>query len=147
MLMDIDEIKRYLPHRYPFLFVDRVTELESGKRIVGYKNVSINEPYFQGHFPQYQVFPGVLLTEAMAQVAGILGFEMAGKTPEDGSIYMLVGVDNVRFKRPVVPGDQVKLEAEYLSQKRNVWKFACKASVEGEKAASATVICVDKDIS
>ena len=109
-MMDIEGIRKHLPHRYPFLFVDRVVALEPGVSIEAYKNLSINEPYFDGHFPGNPVFPGVLLVEAMAQAAGILGFVTMGKTPEDGSIYYLVGTDKLRFKRPCVPGDCVKLK-------------------------------------
>jgi len=110
-MMDIEDIRRHLPHRYPFLFVDRVVSIDPGVSIEAYKNLSINEPYFDGHFPGNPVFPGVLLVEAMAQAAGILGFATMGKTPEDGSIYYLVGTDKLRFKRPCVPGDRVTLEA------------------------------------
>ena len=118
--------------------------LEPGVSIEAYKNLSINEPYFDGHFPGNPVFPGVLLVEAMAQAAGILGFATMGKTPEDGSIYYLVGTDKLRFKRPCVPGDCVKLEASIVSEKRGIWKFDVRASVEGKTAASATILCADR---
>lgn len=148
MQLDIDEIQKYLPHRYPFLLVDRITSLELGEvnKIVGYKNITFNEPQFQGHFPQMKVFPGVMIIEAMAQVAGVLGFNMANKTPEDGSIYMLTGIDNVRFRQPVVPGDQLRLEAEFVSEKRNIWKFKTTAYVGDKKVANADVLCVDKEV-
>lgn len=144
MLMDVNEIREYLPHRYPFLLVDRVLELEPGKSIVAIKNVSINEPYFNGHFPQLPIFPGVLILEAMAQAAGILGFKTTAKKPADGSIYYFVGCDNARFKRKVVPGDRLQLEAELVTEKRGIWKFDCKASVDGEFCCSATILCADR---
>jgi 3-hydroxyacyl-[acyl-carrier-protein] dehydratase len=144
MIMDIEAIREHLPHRYPFLLVDRVVDLELGKRIEAYKNLSINEPFFDGHFPDNPVFPGVLLIEAMAQAAGILGFKSIGKTPADGSIYYLVGVDNLRFKRPCVPGDRVHLHAEIVSERRGIWKFAVRAEVDGQLCASATILCADR---
>ncbi len=143
-MMDIDEIRVYLPHRYPFLLVDRVVELTPGESIVAYKNLSINEPYFDGHFPGKPIFPGVLLLEAMAQAAGILGFRTAGKTPADGSMYMLAGADNVRFKRPCIPGDRVMLRATVLGDKRGIWKFGVSSDVDGELAASANILCADR---
>ena len=143
-MMDIDEIREHLPHRYPFLLVDRVVELNLGESIVAYKNLTINEPFFDGHFPQKPVFPGVLLVEAMAQAAGILGFKTMGKTPADGSIYYFVGADNLRFKRPCVPGDQVMLRAAIVSSRRGLWKFDVSSDVEGQLAASATILCADR---
>ncbi len=143
-MMFIEEIREYLPHRYPFLLVDRVTELVEGERIVAYKNITINEPFFDGHFPTYPVMPGVLITEAMAQAAGILGFKTMGKKPAEGSMYLFVGSDDVRFKRQVVPGDQLKLEARILGEKRGIWKFECKATVDGQLAASGTILCADR---
>ena len=143
-MMDIADIMRHLPHRYPFLLVDRVVALEPGKSIEAYKNLTINEPYFEGHFPENPIFPGVLLVEAMAQAAGVLGFVTMNKTPEDGSIYYFVGADKLRFKRPCVPGDQVILRAEVMSVKRGIWKFAVNASVEGDMAASAEILCADR---
>lgn len=143
--MLIDEIREYLPHRYPFLLVDRVTEIHLNDRIVAYKNISINEPFFNGHFPDYPVMPGVLIVEAMAQAAGILGFKSLDKKPADGSMYMLVGNDKIRFKRQVVPGDQLKLEAEIDGKpKRGIWRFNCKATVDGELAASGSILCADR---
>jgi len=142
--MDIDEIRKYLPHRYPFLLVDRVVELIPGESIVAFKNLSINEPYFDGHFPGKPIFPGVLLLEAMAQAAGILGFKSKGKTPVDGSIYYFAAADALRFKRPCVPGDRVMLHATLLSERRGIAKFDVRADVEGELAASATILCADR---
>ena len=140
-MMKIEEIREYLPHRFPFLLVDRVKELTVGESIVAIKNVTINEPFFDGHFPNFAVMPGVLITEAMAQAAGILGFKTMGVTPSDGSIYLFVGADKLRFKRQVIPGDQLTLNAKIVSEKRGIWKFDCVASVDGELAASATILC------
>lgn len=145
-MMDVKEIRKYLPHRYPFLLVDRVTEINLGESIVAYKNVSVNEPFFTGHFPDHPVMPGVLIIEAMAQAAGVLGFKTMNKTPEDGSIYYFVGSDKLRFKRPVVPGDRLQLEASIVSEKRGIWKFECKATVDGELASSATILCADRKV-
>jgi 3-hydroxyacyl-[acyl-carrier-protein] dehydratase len=143
-MMEIDEIRTYLPHRYPFLLVDRVVEMELGESIVAYKNLTINEPFFDGHFPQKPVFPGVLLVEAMAQAAGILGFRSMNKTPADGSIYYFVGADKLRFKRPCVPGDRVMLRAAIVSERRGIWKFDVSSDVDGQLAASATILCADR---
>jgi 3-hydroxyacyl-[acyl-carrier-protein] dehydratase len=143
-MMDVNEIRNYLPHRYPFLLVDRVVELNLGESIVAYKNLTINEPFFDGHFPGQPVFPGALLLEAMAQVAGILGFKTMNKTPADGSIYYFVGADKLRFKRPCVPGDQVMLRAAIVSDRRGIWKFDVSADVDGELCASAAILCADR---
>lgn len=144
-MMYIDEIREYLPHRYPFLLVDRVEEIILDDRIVAYKNVSINEPFFDGHFPDYPVMPGVLIIEAMAQAAGILGFKSINKKPADGSMYLFAGADKMRFKRQVVPGDQLKLEARIDGKpKRGIWRFQCQASVDGELAATAAILCADR---
>jgi 3-hydroxyacyl-[acyl-carrier-protein] dehydratase len=143
-MMDIDEIRSYLPHRYPFLLVDRVVELIPGVSIVAYKNLSINEAYFEGHFPGKPIFPGVLLLEAMAQAAGILGFKTKNKTPADGSIYYFAAADELRFRRPCVPGDRVTLRATLLSERRGIARFAVSADVDGELAASATILCADR---
>ena len=143
-MMDIVEIRKYLPHRYPFLLVDRVVELNLGESIVAYKNLTVNEQFFEGHFAEQPVFPGVLLLEAMAQAAGILGFKTMGKTPADGSIYYFVGSDKLRFKRPCVPGDRVMLRAAILSERRGIWKFEVSADVDGNQCASATILCADR---
>jgi 3-hydroxyacyl-[acyl-carrier-protein] dehydratase len=142
--MDITEIRKYLPHRYPFLLVDRVLEMELGQSIVACKNLSVNEPFFNGHFPEQPVFPGVLLLEAMAQAAGILGFKSQDKTPANGSMYYFVGADDLRFKRPCVPGDQVMLRASIISDRRGIWKFSVSSDVEGKLCASATILCADR---
>ncbi|MYM64983.1 3-hydroxyacyl-ACP dehydratase FabZ [Pseudomaricurvus sp. HS19] len=145
-MMDVKEIREYLPHRYPFLLVDRVVELIEGDVIRAYKNVSINEDVFNGHFPQAPIFPGVMIVEAMAQAAGVLGFKTLNKRPSDGSIYLFAGADNVRFKRQVVPGDRLDLEARVISEKRGIWKFECRATVDGALAASATILCADRQV-
>jgi 3-hydroxyacyl-[acyl-carrier-protein] dehydratase len=121
-----------------------VVELVPGESIVAYKNLSINEEVFQGHFPREPIFPGVMLLEAMAQAAGILGFVTMNKTPEDGSIYYFVGADDLRFKRPCVPGDQVYLKAKIVSERRGIWKFDVSAEVDGQRCASATILCADR---
>ena len=145
--MDINEIKESLPHRYPFLLVDRVVELDlEGKHIRAYKNVSVNEPFFNGHFPQHPIMPGVLIIEAMAQAAGLLGFKMMGVQPSDGTLYYFVGSDKLRFRQPVVPGDQLQLEARYLSDRRGIWKFACRAVVDGKEVCSGEIICAERRV-
>lgn len=146
MVMDINEIREYLPHRYPFLLVDRVTELTLGESIVAYKNVSINEPFFNGHFPHHPIMPGVLVVEALAQACGILGFKTVNKLPADGYVYYLVGSDNVRFKRPVMPGDRLELRAHVEREKRGIWKFKCRASVDGELAVEADITCAERKV-
>lgn len=144
--MDILEIKEYLPHRYPFLLVDRVIELNLGESIVAIKNVTVNEPFFNGHFPESPIMPGVLIIEAMAQAAGILGFKTVNKKPADGSIYMFVGADKMRFKRPVTPGDQLTLKAWIISEKRGIWKFGCESEVNGQFVAGGEILCADRKI-
>ncbi|MGH1441089.1 MAG: 3-hydroxyacyl-ACP dehydratase FabZ [Cellvibrionaceae bacterium] len=145
-MMDVTEIKKWLPHRYPFLLVDRVLELREGDYIKAYKNISVNEEVFNGHFPQAPIFPGVMIIEAMAQASGILGFKTIGKTPQDGSVYLFAGADKVRFRRQVIPGDRLELEAKVISEKRGIWKFECSASVDGQLAASATILCADRKV-
>ncbi|MEE4659737.1 MAG: 3-hydroxyacyl-ACP dehydratase FabZ [Halieaceae bacterium] len=143
-MMDIDEIREYLPHRYPFLLVDRVVELNLGENIVAYKNITYNEELFQGHFPGKPLFPGMLTLEAMAQAAGILGFRTMDKKPADGSMYMFVGADKVRFKRQVVPGDRLMLRAKVLSVRRGIWKFDVSSDVDGELCSAACILCADR---
>ena len=144
MEMNINEVKNYLPHRYPFLLVDRVLELEVGKSLVAIKNVTFNEPQFTGHFPSQPIMPGVLIVEALAQATGILAFKSEVGKPKDGQIYMLVGVDKVRFKRMVEPGDQLRLEVEVITVKRGMWKFACKALVDDKVVTAAELMCTQK---
>ncbi|PCH52646.1 MAG: 3-hydroxyacyl-[acyl-carrier-protein] dehydratase FabZ [Cellvibrionales bacterium] len=139
--MEIEEIKKFLPHRYPYLLVDRVVEIELGKRILALKNITANEEVFNGHFPGKPIFPGVMIIEAMAQAAGLLGFATVNKQPEDNALYLFAGVDGVRFKRPVVPGDQLMLEAEIDSTKRNIWRFKCRSTVDGQLTCKATILC------
>jgi 3-hydroxyacyl-[acyl-carrier-protein] dehydratase len=146
MMMDIQEVREYLPHRYPFLLIDRVLNLEPGKRIEALKNVTINEPFFNGHFPEEPIMPGVLIIEAMAQAAGILGFVTENKKPSDGYIYLLVGTDKARFKRRVVPGDALHLFAEYVVIKRNILKFTCEAQVDGKTVASAEMLVAEQKV-
>ena len=138
-MIDIKEIMEYIPHRYPFLLIDRVLEIEEGKRIVAIKNVTINEPFFQGHFPGQPIMPGVLLIEAMAQAWGILGVISAGKKVNSSDI-LFIGIDKARFRRPVVPGDQVRFELEGISMKRFIWKFRGKAFVDGKLVAEAELM-------
>ena len=141
MRMDIHGVLKKLPHRYPILLVDRVLEIESGVRIKALKNVSINEPYFLGHFPHRPVMPGVLMLEALAQAAALLSFESAGKEPDDNSVYYFAGIDGARFKRPVEPGDQLLLEVTLVRAKSGIFKFAARASVDGELAVEAELMC------
>jgi len=140
-LMDVTEIKRFLAHRYPFLLVDRVTQFESGKSLTAIKNVTINEPFFNGHFPKKPILPGVLIIEAMAQATGLLGFRTMGSKPQKNVLYILVGVDKVKFRRQVIPGDQLLLSAEILKRKGKMWVFKTQASVDGKVAASAEIKC------
>ena len=144
--MDIHAVLKHLPHRYPFLLIDRVIECVPGKSLVALKNVSINEPFFPGHFPMRPVMPGVLILEAMAQATGILAFKTVGDHPDDKSLYYLVGVDKARFKKPVEPGDQLRLEVTLNRTMRRTWLFSAEAKVEGQVVASAELMCVEKDI-
>ncbi len=144
--MDIREILEHLPHRYPMLLVDRVLECEPGKRILAIKNVTINEPFFTGHFPHHPVMPGVLVIEALAQAAAILSFRTMGTTPDDKSVYYFVGIDEARFKRPVIPGDQLQLEVALERETRGLWKFAAQARVGDALAAEAKILCTLRSI-
>jgi len=144
MKMNINEVKNFLPHRYPFLLIDRVINLEVGKSLIAIKNVTFNEPHFTGHFPDQPIMPGVLIIEALAQATGILAFKSEVGKPQTGQIYMLVGVDKVRFKRMVEPGDQLEIYAEIVTVKRGIWKFNCRASVEGKLVTSAEILCTQK---
>lgn len=143
-MMDVQEIRQFLPQRYPFLMVDRVTEVQAGKSINGFKNVTANEEFFNGHFPGNPVMPGVLILEAMAQLSGILGLYTTGKRPADGFIYLFAGVDKVRFKRQVVPGDRLELQSEFTGSKLNIYKFTCRAMVDGELVASADILVAEQ---
>ena len=145
--MDIHQIVECLPHRYPFLLVDRVLEVVPGERITALKNVTINEPFFPGHYPHHPVIPGVLVIEALAQTAAILSFKTLGSGPDKDSVYYFVGIDNARFKRPVVPGDQLIFEVSLLANKRGLWKFSAAAKVEGAVAAEADLMCTVRSVS
>jgi 3-hydroxyacyl-[acyl-carrier-protein] dehydratase len=144
--LNIQEILEYLPHRYPFLLIDRVIECELGKRIRALKNVSVNEPYFNGHFPYYKVMPGVLIVEAMAQAAAILSFRTMGIKPDDKSVYYFAGIDRARFKKPVMPGDQLVLDVSIERTVRNVVKYAGKAYVGETLVAEAELLCTLRPI-
>ena len=144
--MDIHEILQHLPHRYPMLLVDRVLECEPGKRILALKNVSMNEPFFSGHFPHHPVMPGVLIIEALAQAAAILSFKTLGNKPDDKSVYYFVGIDDARFKRPVGPGDQLILDVTLERLLRGLWKFSAQARVGDALAAEATLMCTVRSL-
>ena len=144
--MDVTEIQKYLPHRYPFLLVDRVLELELEKRILAIKNITINEAIFQGHFPVTPVFPGVLIVEALAQASGILAFKSLERSPEDGYIYYLAGTDKTKFKRSVVPGDQLKLEVEIINLRNHWMKVAGKAFVGNQLVCSSQLTCAEQKV-
>lgn len=133
-------LKHYLPHRYPFLLVDKIVSCTPGECITGIKNVTINEEFFNGHFPDEPIMPGVLMVECMAQVSGVLGFISAGLTAEDGYLYLFAGVDKVRFKRRVIPGDQLIIRSKIVMQKQGIYKFDCTVHVEGELAVSAQIM-------
>ena len=145
-MMKVEEIQEYLPQRYPFLLVDRVVEMELGKSTVAYKNVTINEPFFNGHFPGKPIMPGVLIIEALAQAAGVLGFKSQEKKPADGYLYYFVGADDVRLRRPVVPGDQLRLEARIVANKKGIFKFDCRATVGDELVGTMTIMCAERKV-
>jgi len=142
--MNINEVKNFLPHRYPFLLIDKVTEIEIGKSLTAIKNISFNEPQFSGHFPSQPIMPGVLIIEALAQATGILAFKSEVGKPQEGQIYMLVGIDNARFKRIVEPGDQLKLVVDVVTVKRGIWKFKGTAYVDDKVVTSAGLMCTQK---
>jgi 3-hydroxyacyl-[acyl-carrier-protein] dehydratase len=144
--MDIGEIMKYLPHRYPMLLIDRVVEFHHGKSLVALKNVSYNESYFQGHFPNRPVMPAVILLEAMAQATGILVLRSMDKLPSEKSIYYFVGIDGARFRRPVVPGDQLRIEVNLLRSSRGIWKLRSEASVAGDVVASGDLMGAMREI-
>lgn len=144
--MDIHQIFQHLPQRYPFLLIDRVLDYTLGESLVAIKNVSINEPFFQGHFPHRPVMPGVLIIEAMAQATGILAFKTGDAQPDNNSLYYLVGVDNARFKQPVEPGDQLLIEVKLLRTTRGVWKYGTTSKVADKVVASAEIMCVRRDV-
>jgi len=139
--MDIQAILKQLPHRYPFLLLDRVVECTPGESLTALKNVTINEPFFPGHFPQRAVMPGVLILEAMAQATGLLAFATIGHPPGPNELYYFVGIDKARFREMVVPGDQILFKVKILAAKRNIWKFSGVAEVDGKVAAEAELMC------
>jgi 3-hydroxyacyl-[acyl-carrier-protein] dehydratase len=145
--LDIHHILKKLPHRYPFLLIDRVIEIEAGKRIKAIKNVTINEPFFSGHFPHRPVMPGVLMVEALAQAAALLSFESLGGQPDDDTVVYFVGIDGARFKRPVEPGDQLVLEASIERAKAGIYKYKVRASVDGDTAVEAELMCTMRKVS
>ena len=139
----LSDLFKYLPHRYPFLLVDRITALTPGTSVKGYKNVTLNEPFFSGHFPDHPIMPGVLIVEAMAQVSGVLAMATKDQQARD-LIFYLAGTDNTRFKRPVVPGDRLDMESEILVERRTLMKFACRAYVDGELACTSDILCAGR---
>ena len=145
--IEAQEIKDYLPHRFPFLLLDRVTDVQPGKSLTALKNVSYNEPFFQGHFPDSPVMPGVLIIEAMAQACGVLAVCSQGGKRKEGEITLFAGLDEVRFKRQVVPGDQLIFQVELLAHKRGIGKFRATASVEGQLAVEAVIMCAQRMVS
>ena len=146
MTMDIHQILKQLPHRYPILLVDRVLEMEKGVKIKAVKNVTINEPFFTGHFPHRPVMPGVLMLEALAQAAALLSFDALGATPDDNTVYYFAGIDGARFKRPVEPGDQLILEVAIDRMKAGIFKFKARALVKDEVAVEAELMCTMRKI-
>jgi 3-hydroxyacyl-[acyl-carrier-protein] dehydratase len=144
--MDIHEILQHLPHRYPFLLIDRVIDYKIGDYLIAIKNVSFNEPYFLGHFPVRPVMPGVLVVEAMAQATGVLSFKTAKAQPDSKSLYYLAGIDNARFKNPVEPGDQLVIDVRLQKTARGVWKYAATAKVDNKIAATADLMCIHREI-
>lgn len=144
--MDIGEIMKYLPHRYPMLLIDRVVEFHHGKSLVALKNVSYNESYFQGHFPNRPVMPAVIILEAMAQATGILVLRSMDKLPSEKSVYYFVGIDGARFRRPVVPGDQLRIEVNLLRSSRGIWKLRSEATVAGDVVASGDLMGAMREI-
>jgi 3-hydroxyacyl-[acyl-carrier-protein] dehydratase len=145
--LDINQIKQYLPHRYPLLLVDRVLDWEAGKQIRAIKNVSVNEEFFNGHFPNKPVMPGVLIIEALAQTAALLAFLTMGQKPDDTAVVYFLGIDGARFKRPVEPGDQLVMEVEIVRHARGIWKFQAKAMVDQQLAVEAELMCTMRSIS
>lgn len=144
--MDINEVLSYLPQRYPFLMIDRVVDYAPGEFLTGIKNVTFNEPYFVGHFPQRPIMPGVLILESLAQATGILAFKTGEQPPDQDSLYYFVGIDDARFKRPVEPGDQMRLEVRLQKNRRGIWVFSGEAMVEDRLAASATLMCTRREV-
>ena len=145
-MMDIHQILKQLPHRYPILLIDRVLEIENGKSIKALKNVSINEPFFMGHFPKYPVMPGVLMIEAMAQAAALLSFSTLGVTPDEKTVYYFAGIDAARFKRPVIPGDPMIMDVSLLRMKAGIFKYKGVTRVDGNIACEAELMCTMRTV-
>lgn len=143
---DIKEVLRLLPHRYPFLLVDKVLACDAKTHIHAIKNVTVNEPMFTGHFPENPIFPGVLILEALAQAAGLLGFKISSSEPGVNDLYLFAGVDNARFKRQVLPGDTLHLHVTFAKERRGIWVFSGRAEVDGELACSADIICARREV-
>jgi 3-hydroxyacyl-[acyl-carrier-protein] dehydratase len=146
MQLDIHEILNHLPHRYPFVLIDRITDLKLNEEITAIKNVTINEPFFPGHFPYHPVMPGVLIVEAMAQAAAVLSFKTMNVLPSEDSVYYFAGIDNVRFKKPVSPGDQLILNVKIDRVLKGIWKYKGQAKVDGQIVAEAEMMCILKNI-
>ena len=144
--LDINQIKEYLPHRYPMLLVDRVLDWEKDKRITAIKNVTINEEFFNGHFPNKPVMPGVMMIEALAQTAALLSFLTKGRKPDANSVVYFIGIDGVRFKRPVEPGDQLKMDVEILRCTRGIWKYKAVGTVDGQIVVEGEMMCTMRDV-
>ncbi|MCB1949751.1 3-hydroxyacyl-ACP dehydratase FabZ [Nitrosomonas sp.] len=144
--MDIHEILKFLPHRYPLLLVDKVLSIEPGKNIVAVKSVSINEPFFQGHFPHHPVMPGVLIVEALAQAAALLTLKTSGETSKEDTVYYFVGIDNVRFKKPVMPGDQLVLKVSIDREIKGLWKYSARAEVDDQLVTEAKLMCTARSV-
>lgn len=144
--LDIHEVLKYLPHRYPFLLIDRVSEYTKGEFLVAIKNVSMNEPFFQGHFPHRPVMPGVLVVEAMAQACAILSFKTLDQLPGDHAVYLFVGIDKARFKRTVEPGDQLRIEVSLRRRIQGIWRFTANATVDDNVVCTAELMCAYKDL-
>lgn len=144
--LNINDILRLLPHRYPFLLIDRVLDYKQGEFLRGYKNVTFNEPFFAGHFPQRPIMPGVMILESLAQATGLLAFRTVDRAANNDSLFFLVGIDKARFKRPVEPGDQLMLEVKFVNSKRGIWVFDGEATVDGKLAASAQIMCTERGV-
>lgn len=144
--MDIYEVMKHLPHRYPFLLIDRVIDYTPGETLTAIKNVTVNEPFFPGHFPHRPVFPGVLMLEAMAQATGILSFKTTEDLPSEDSLYYFAGIDKARFKKPIEPGDQIVMTVTLLKRKRNLWRFNAEATVDGKVVCSAELMCAKSGV-
>ena len=144
--LDIHEVMKHLPHRYPFLLIDRVLEYTKGESLVAIKNVTINEPFFQGHFPNHPVMPGVLVVEAMAQACAVFSFKTLDKLPGDHAVYLFVGIDKARFKRTVEPGDQLRIEVSLLRKLQGIWRFAANAKVDDKIVCTAELMCTYKEL-